>query len=91
METTGFNSSKLHAWRSYSVAQQLESNRSEERAILMKVWGGTKLWTDPAALSGAQRFAFGCMLPFGILAIIIGFVSREKVPALTKRNMDTER
>jgi EmrB/QacA subfamily drug resistance transporter len=58
---------------------------------LMEAWGGARLWTDPAALAGAQRLAFGCMLPFGILAIIIGLASRRKMPALAKGNIDMER
>jgi EmrB/QacA subfamily drug resistance transporter len=46
---------------------------------LMEASGGAKLWTEPAVLSGSQRFAFVCLLPIGIAAIIIAFKSRQDV------------
>jgi nitrate/nitrite transporter NarK len=46
---------------------------------LMEAAGGVRLWTDAAVLSSAQRFAFGCLLPIGIAAIVIGLRSRESV------------
>lgn len=47
---------------------------------LMEASSGERLWTEPMALSRAQGFAFGCLLPAGILAIIIGAMSRGKDP-----------
>jgi hypothetical protein len=46
---------------------------------LMEASNGARLWTEPAALSRAQSFAFGCLLPIGILALIIAVMS-DKVP-----------
>jgi len=46
---------------------------------LMEASGGAKLWTEPAVLSGSQRFAFVCLLPIGIAAIIIALKSRQDV------------
>jgi hypothetical protein len=52
---------------------------------LMEASGGTRLWTEPEVLSQAQRFAFACLLPIGVLAIMIGALTRgkglERVPA----------
>jgi EmrB/QacA subfamily drug resistance transporter len=39
---------------------------------LMEIDGGRDLWTQPAALAGAQRFAFACLVPVGLLALWIG-------------------
>ncbi len=43
---------------------------------LMEASGGPRLWTEPAILAGAQQFSFACLLPLGVLAIIIGCRSR---------------
>jgi MFS family permease len=42
---------------------------------LMEASGGARLWSDPAVLASAQRFAFSCLLPIGIVAIVIGLRS----------------
>ena len=38
---------------------------------LMEAAGGGELWVQPAALAGAQRFAFACLVPIGVLALLI--------------------
>jgi len=43
---------------------------------LMESAAGPKLWSDPAAFSSAQQFAFACLVPIGVLAILIAFKSR---------------
>ncbi len=39
---------------------------------LMEIDGGRDLWAQPAVLVGAQRFAFACLVPVGLLALWIG-------------------
>jgi MFS family permease len=43
---------------------------------LMESAAGPKLWSDPAAFSSAQQFAFACLVPIGVLAVLIAFNSR---------------
>jgi EmrB/QacA subfamily drug resistance transporter len=38
---------------------------------LMEMDGGGELWMQPAAFAGAQRFAFACLVPIGVLALLI--------------------
>jgi EmrB/QacA subfamily drug resistance transporter len=45
---------------------------------LMEVSSGARLWTESAALAQAQNFAFGGLLPIGIMAIIVAVISRAK-------------
>lgn len=42
---------------------------------LMEISGRPRLWTDGAALTSAQQFAFACLVPVGLLALIIGLGS----------------
>ena len=46
---------------------------------LMESAAGPKLWSDPAAFSSAQQFAFACLVPIGVLALLIAFNSRPGV------------
>jgi len=39
---------------------------------LMEFDGGRDLWARPEALAAAQRFAFACLVPVGLLALWIG-------------------
>lgn len=39
---------------------------------LMEFAGGRNLWAQPAALAGAQGFAFACLVPVGLLALWFG-------------------
>jgi EmrB/QacA subfamily drug resistance transporter len=43
---------------------------------IMESTAGRKLWSEPAAFAGAQQFAFACLLPVGLLAVLIAFCSR---------------
>ena len=43
---------------------------------LMESAAGPKLWSDPAAFSSAQQFAFVCLVPIGVLAILVALKSR---------------
>jgi hypothetical protein len=36
-----------------------------------------ELWSEPAVLAGAQQFAFVCLLPVEMGAIMIGFRGRK--------------
>jgi EmrB/QacA subfamily drug resistance transporter len=52
---------------------------------LMEASGGAGLWTEPSVLAGAQQFAFSCLLPIGLVAIIIAFLTRSQVPGSSSR------
>lgn len=41
---------------------------------LMEFSAGQDLWAHPTALAGAQRFAFACLVPVGLLAIWVGSI-----------------
>lgn len=43
---------------------------------LMEFDGGEKLWIQPEALAGAQQFAFACLVPIGLVAVLIAIKSR---------------
>ena len=58
---------------------------------LMEASGGARLWTEPATLADAQKFAFACLLPLGVLAIIIGVRSRKSAPPAPKVRIDSKR
>jgi EmrB/QacA subfamily drug resistance transporter len=45
---------------------------------LMEIDGGQKLWTEPGTFAGAQQFAFACLLPIGIVALIVADKSRRE-------------
>ena len=45
---------------------------------LMEIDGGQKLWTEPGIFAGAQQFAFACLLPIGIVALIVADKSRRE-------------
>jgi hypothetical protein len=51
---------------------------------LMESDGGARLWSAPETLARAQQFAFACLLPLGLLAIVIAFCVRSTRPALKK-------
>jgi hypothetical protein len=42
----------------------------------MEFDGGEKLWIQPEALAGAQQFAFACLVPIGLVAVLIAIKSR---------------
>ena len=44
---------------------------------LMELDGGQSLWRNPAVFASAQQFAFSCLVPIGILAVLIAFVGRR--------------
>jgi hypothetical protein len=46
---------------------------------LMELGGGKRLWSDGAAFTGAQQFAFACLAPVGLVAIVIALTSRRGV------------
>lgn len=50
---------------------------------LMEISGGRNLWTQPAALSSAQQFAFAWLVPVGLLAVMIGIVGRSPRASVT--------
>ena len=43
---------------------------------LMEVRGGQGLWTEPALFASAQHFAFSCLAPVGLIALLIAYMSR---------------
>ena len=45
---------------------------------LMEIDGGQKFWTQPGTFAGAQQFAFACLLPIGIVALIVAGKSRRE-------------
>ena len=50
---------------------------------LMEIDGGQKLWTEPGTFAGAQQFAFACLLPIGIVALIVADKSRREKQSAT--------
>lgn len=38
---------------------------------LMETDGGAKLWSRPEAFAAAQRFAFACLVPVGLVALLV--------------------
>ena len=44
---------------------------------LMEIGGGRRLWSDAAQFTNAQQFAFACLAPVGLLALIIGLRGRR--------------
>ncbi len=44
---------------------------------LMELDGGQSLWSNPGTFAKAQQFAFSCLLPIGIVAVLIAFVGRR--------------
>jgi hypothetical protein len=49
----------------------------------MEMDGGQKLWTQPGTFAGAQQFAFACLLPIGIVALIVADKSRREKQSAT--------
>ncbi len=45
---------------------------------LMEMRGGGVLWSSKAVLAGAQQFAFACLVPIGLLAVVISTRARER-------------
>lgn len=43
---------------------------------LMEVRGGQRLWAEPTLFANAQHFAFSCLAPIGLLALLIAYISR---------------
>ena len=43
---------------------------------LMEIHVGQKQWTEPAALAGAQQFAFAWLVSIGLVAVVIAIKSR---------------
>ena len=43
---------------------------------LMELHGGQELWADPIVFASAQQFAFSCLAPIGLLALLIAYLSR---------------
>lgn len=44
---------------------------------LMDAVGGATLWHSPAAFAAAQRFAFACLIPVGLVAVGVGLKCRR--------------
>jgi MFS family permease len=42
---------------------------------LMELRGGQSLWVDPVVFASAQQFAFSCLAPIGLLAVLIAYLS----------------
>ena len=51
---------------------------------LMELGGGKRLWTNGAAFADAQQFAFACLVPVGLVAIVIAHASRHGTRAVSK-------
>jgi EmrB/QacA subfamily drug resistance transporter len=51
---------------------------------LMELGGGKRLWSNGAAFADAQRFAFACLVPVGLVAIVIALASRRGAQAIIK-------
>ena len=43
---------------------------------LMELRGGQRLWAEPLVFASAQHFAFACLAPIGLLALLIAYLSR---------------
>jgi len=43
---------------------------------LMELRGGQRLWAEPVVFASAQHFAFSCLAPIGLLALLIAYLSR---------------
>jgi hypothetical protein len=43
---------------------------------LMELDAGPKLWTKAEAFAAAQQFAFACLAPIGLIAVIIALKTR---------------
>lgn len=54
---------------------------------LMEFAGGGELWVQPAALAGAQRFAFACLVPIGLLALWIAGKGRQQLAASARNKI----
>ena len=54
---------------------------------LMEFAGGGELWVQPAALAGAQRFAFACLVPIGLLALWIAGKGRQRRPTSARNKI----
>jgi len=46
---------------------------------LMEIAGGGSLWSSPSALAGAQRLAFACLVPIGLIAVVISMRAKGAV------------
>ena len=46
---------------------------------LMEIDGGQLLWREPEVFANAQRFAFACLAPIGLVAFLIAHKSRRGV------------
>jgi len=44
---------------------------------LMEFRGGQRLWAEPTLFASAQQFAFSCLAPIGLLALLIACLSRD--------------
>jgi EmrB/QacA subfamily drug resistance transporter len=44
---------------------------------LMELRGGQRLWAEPTLFASAQQFAFSCLAPIGLLALLIACLSRD--------------
>jgi EmrB/QacA subfamily drug resistance transporter len=44
---------------------------------LMEFRGGHRLWAEPTLFASAQQFAFSCLAPIGLLALLIACLSRD--------------
>jgi len=49
---------------------------------LMEMSGGGALWSSKAVLAGAQQFAFACLVPVGLLAIVISMRAKGRGTAV---------
>jgi hypothetical protein len=56
--------------RQFRTAPALQSGCSS-------VCCGPRLWTDGALFAGAQQFAFACLVPVELLAVVVAFQSRH--------------
>jgi EmrB/QacA subfamily drug resistance transporter len=46
---------------------------------LMEMEGGGMLWSSPSALAGAQQVAFACLVPIGLVAVVISMRAKGDV------------
>ena len=44
---------------------------------LMEARGGQRLWAEATLFADAQHFAFSCLAPIGLLALLIALMSRR--------------
>ncbi|HEX6767976.1 MAG TPA: hypothetical protein VF208_01395, partial [Candidatus Binatia bacterium] len=51
---------------------------------LMENAGGGALWTSKAVFAGAQQFAFACLVPLGLVAVVISMRAKGRGSATAR-------